>query len=101
MVRALKAMENSAPRVAMGRGGSTPDCTSSAGMEEMVEKVAARDSNTPPSSIPSKISPISIGCLSSHIADLDSAEVSSSVDISSSFDLSASSFALSMPIPIR
>ena len=37
---------------------------------------------------------------SSHIADLDRAEVSSSVDIRSSFDLSASSFALSMPTPI-
>ena len=54
MVRALKAMENSAPRVAMGRGGSAPDCTISAGIEEMVEKVAASDSSTPPSSMPSK-----------------------------------------------
>ena len=56
--------------------------------------VAGIDHRTAPSCLASKMCPASMGCLSSHMADLDRVEVASRAAISSAFDLSASSLAL-------
>ena len=55
--------------------------------------IRGRDHNTRPSSRPSKMRPASMGRLSPHMADLDSAEAASRAAASSSFELPASSLA--------
>ena len=86
--------EEDGARTSVESGGSVPDCDILAGTAVIFSNVAQCDHNTRPSSLPSKMWPASMGRLSSHIADLDSAEVASRAATSASFDVPASSLAL-------
>ena len=69
----------------MASGRSVPDCDILAGTAVIFSNVAQCDHNTRPNSLPSKMWPASMGRLSSHMADRDSAAVASKAATSSSF----------------
>ena len=88
-------MVNSTLLASVARGGSTPFCVSSAATDVTDVNVATCDSRTPPSSLPSNMRPMSIGCLSCQMAVLESREVASSRAASSSLESPASFLAAS------